>query len=251
MPKPALLAITPDNVDEFGIHCVADRKHPGRALKIAWFKQEYANGLRIALLVDENGKSIGFIEYAPGEHAWRAVEAPTYLVIHCLWVKAAGSGLGSRLIAYVVAEAKSQGRDGVAVVASSGTWCTDSRIYEKTGFEIVETWGETFMLCVKPVVSGAASPTFADCPAPPSTGRLEFRYSGQCPYVARCVDELPAEATARGVDLEVTEIATAAEARASPTPYGVTSLALGEKVLVDHAISRTRFRNILRQEGLP
>jgi hypothetical protein len=31
---------------------------------------------------------MGMIEYAPGHHAWRPVEAEGYLVIHCLMVAA-------------------------------------------------------------------------------------------------------------------------------------------------------------------
>ena len=40
------------------------------------------------------------IEYAPGSHAWRPVEAEGYLVIHCLMVngKHKGKGLGTLLL---------------------------------------------------------------------------------------------------------------------------------------------------------
>lgn len=34
----------------------------------------------------------GFIEYLPGEHAWRAVHADGYLFIHCLWVVGKSKG---------------------------------------------------------------------------------------------------------------------------------------------------------------
>jgi L-amino acid N-acyltransferase YncA len=250
MPDPDLIHVTPENVDEIGIHCVGSKEHPGRKPKIEWFKREYKRGLRILMLFSAKaGKSVGFIEYAPGESAWRAVNAPNYLVVHCIWVKSAGKGYGSKLINEVLVEAKNKRRHGVVVVTSTGTWCAKSAIFEKNGFKLVNK-SEPFGLYVKKAKKSAEDPGFATtCPSK-AKNLLVFRYSSQCPYVAKAVEELSAEAGARKVRLKLQEIKTPREARSAPTPYGVTSLEMGNKVLVDHAISRTRFRNILRQEGL-
>jgi ribosomal protein S18 acetylase RimI-like enzyme len=250
MAGPVLVRVTPENVDEIGVHCVAGRSHPGRQAKIEWFKREYGRGLRLLLLVPAaSGKSVGFIEYAPGESAWRAVDAPGHLVVHCLWVNEAGKGHGSRLIRAVVAEAEEEARDGVAVVTSSGTWCAKSAIYEKNGFELVDESGP-FGLYLRRVGTSARAPRLAKPRASGADEPLVFRHSAQCPFVAKAVGELSAEAHACGVRLKLRELQGSRDARRSPTPYGVTSLERGGRVLADHAISRTRFRNILRQEGL-
>ena len=250
MTAPDLIELTPENVEDYGIHCVADARHPGRRAKIDWFKKEYPRGLRIRLLVTGAApKSVGFIEFAPGEHTWRAVEAPGYQVVHCIWVKTAGRGYGSRLIRGVVDTAREENKAGVAVVSSSGTWCAKTAIFEKNGFEAIDD-RPPFALLVKKLDLGAPDPTFAACSAPGNRSSLVFRHSAQCPYVVKAVSELRAEAESRGVRLELVEIATSNRSRLAPTPYGVTSLSLGPKVLADHAISRTRFTNILRQEKL-
>jgi hypothetical protein len=51
-----------------------------------------------------------------------------------------------------------------------------------------------------------------------------------------------------GIDLKVKEILTAEEARQSPSGYGVFSLLHDGKLLADHYISATRFKNILKME---
>jgi L-amino acid N-acyltransferase YncA len=250
VPTPDLIELTPGNVDEYGIHCIADARHPGRQAKINWFKQEYQRGLRIRLLVlGAVPRSVGFIEYAPGENTWRAVEAPGYLFVHCIWVKTAGKGYGSQLVREVVDEARRSGKDGVAVVSSTGTWCAKAGIFFKNGFEIHDEH-PPFALLVRELGTSAIAPTFAACSAPGGKGSLVLRHSAQCPYVVKAVPELADEAESSGVPLELVEITTSRESRVAPTPYGVTSLSLGSKVLADHAISRTRFKNILRRHDL-
>jgi L-amino acid N-acyltransferase YncA len=242
--------VTPDNVEDVGIHCVENRKHAGRRAKIEWFAKEYRKGLCIRMLYSaEARKSVGFIEYAPGEHAWRAVEAPGYLVVHCIWVKSSGRGYGTRLVEAVVEHARRERKRGVAVVTSSGTWCAKGTIFEKSGFRLVEE-REPFGLRVRKLERAAADPAFSRPQVSRKGDSLVFRYSAQCPFVERAAAELSAEAGAWGVPLELKRIETSRQARSAPTPYGVTSLTIGSKVLADHAISRTRFRNILRQEKL-
>jgi hypothetical protein len=50
---------------------------------------------------DARASECSFIEYIPGEQAWRAVHADGYLLIHCLWV--VGKSKGPRLC-YCLAE---------------------------------------------------------------------------------------------------------------------------------------------------
>ena len=71
-------------------------KTEGHRRKCDWLKKRYAEGLRFKVLRSREFGDIGVIEYAPGSHAWRPVEAEGYLVIHCLMVnrKHKGKGLG-------------------------------------------------------------------------------------------------------------------------------------------------------------
>ena len=54
-----------------------------------------------------------------------------------------------------------------------------------------------------------------------------------------------------GIDLKVKKIIKAEEARNGPSGFGVYSLLYNGKLLEDHYISSTRFKNILKKELKP
>ena len=111
-------------------------------------------GLCIKLLHETGGRTVGFIETIPGEYAWRVVNAAGYTVIHCLWVvgQGKGKGYGTRLLQACLADARAEGRPGVAMVASDGVWLAGKQIFLKNGFEQVDVCA-----CVVPP---KAAPTF-------------------------------------------------------------------------------------------
>ena len=82
------------NFEKRGFFCyMSKRKAPGYALKSAWLKKRFGEGLRIKMLeLPERG----FIEYIPGEYAWRAIAAKGWMAVHCLWVVGKSKGKGYR-----------------------------------------------------------------------------------------------------------------------------------------------------------
>ena len=135
-----IVTVGAHNVDEHGFFCYKSKpKSEGYRRKLGWLKQRFAEGMTIKMLYDD-GRSVGFIEYMPGEHAWRAVTAPGYTVIHCLWVvgKAKGKGYGSRLLDACIEDAQKLRHRGVAMVKSSGGWLAGSKLFLKHRFELVE-----------------------------------------------------------------------------------------------------------------
>lgn len=74
------------NIGGCGICRYKNAKNEGRRRKLDWLKKHYAEGLKFKVLRSREFGDIGMIEYAPGSHAWRPVEAEGYLVIHCLTV---------------------------------------------------------------------------------------------------------------------------------------------------------------------
>jgi len=96
-----ILDIDASNVDQHGFFCyMSKRKSASYRQKRDWLERRFAEGLKIKILHETGGRDVAFIEYIPGEHAWRAVQAPGYMVIHCLWVVGRGKrkGYGSRLL---------------------------------------------------------------------------------------------------------------------------------------------------------
>jgi hypothetical protein len=84
---PIILDVNEKNISQYPPTCFLNPKNVGYQIKTEWLKERFKEGLKIKLLYLENDKKChGFIEYVPGEHAWRAVEANGYLFIHCIWV---------------------------------------------------------------------------------------------------------------------------------------------------------------------
>jgi hypothetical protein len=78
---------------------------------------------------------------------------------------------------------------------------------------------------------------------------LQLIYTNQCPYIGKAVAELPPVAEQHGIQLQLLELNDPAEARERiPSPYGVISLVYQGRLLADHPISATRFKNILQKE---
>lgn len=142
MTKPCLevVDIGPQEMEEAALFCVYDNQGKfadGVQWKAAWAQARYAEGLRIKLLrVD--GVKAGFIEYLPGEVAWRPLEAEGYIFIHCIWVRGRykGHGYGSLLLQECLREA--EGTKGVATVTSKRGWIADKPFFLHHGFEIVD-----------------------------------------------------------------------------------------------------------------
>ena len=82
----------------------------------------------------------GFIEYIPGEFAWRAIETKGWMVIHCLWVVGKSKGRASAAASSeCVKDAKKSGMRGVAMVTSQGNWLAGQKLLESHGFKAVDT----------------------------------------------------------------------------------------------------------------
>jgi ribosomal protein S18 acetylase RimI-like enzyme len=227
------------NVDEQGFFCYKSKpKSEGYRRKLAWAKERLAEGLTIHIL-REGERSVAFIEYMPGESTWRAVNADGYLLIHCLWVvgRAKKKGYGSHLLQLCLDDAQKQGRHGVAIVTSERPWATGRKLFQKHGFQRVDTAPPVFELWVK---------AFGDVP-PPSfprdwdqrlarygSGLTVFR-SDQCPYIEHATVSALTSASELGIEAHVVELTTAEEARRlSPSPYGVFGIVCNGELLTYH-----------------
>jgi hypothetical protein len=106
----SMVFVDGSNVDEQGFFCYKSKPNTaGFRNKMAWLKKRFKEGLRIRM-VYEGKRLVGFMEYVPGEYAWRAVEAPEYLVVQRLRVvdrgkvnsdqggEARGCGIGSERV---------------------------------------------------------------------------------------------------------------------------------------------------------
>lgn len=224
-----IIDINSENVDKLGFFCfMSKKKSTGYALKQAWIKDRFAEGLRLKMLkLPERG----FIEYIPGEYAWRAVNAAGYMFIHCLWVvgRSRGKGHSRRLLEICEQDAHNSGMDGVAVVASDGTWLAGRQVFLHAGYTPVDIAPPTFTLLVK---------KFNDAPNPSFSGNWEtnqedagagmtiFR-TDQCPYIEDMTRYFAEKAKQNGVRSRVVELNSAEAVRQlSPSAYGTFNCTL-------------------------
>ncbi len=237
-----------------GVICFINPKHPSYSLKVEWLKERFSEGLRIKLLyIGGQKKAAGFIEYVPGEFAWRAVSAKEYLFIHCLYVypnNNKNQGYGSLLIEACLEDAKKQNLAGAAVMVSKNAFMAEEDIFLKNGFSQADIDEQGNLLLVRQF-GEAALPFFNRLNVDGNKFKgLHVLYSRQCPWVARLIEEIREEGIAEQLGISITEIRTATEAQQAPSFYGVFNFIRDGKVLADRYVSLTRFKNILRKEKL-
>lgn len=248
-----IITVDSTNVEKYGFFCVKDKKHPGYIAKLSWLQKRFEEGMRIKMILTNEGKQAGFLEYIPGEYTWRIINAPDYFVIHCIWVnskKFPYKNMTSTLLQECAKDAETSGKKGVAVVTSDGSWIAGKEVYLKNGFVQVDEAEPHFQLLVK---------LFKKSPLPSfpknwderlnSYRGLQLIYTNQCPYIGKAVEELPPVAKKHGIRLKLVELTNAAEAREKmPSPYGMINLVHNGQLLSDHPISATRFKNILQKD---
>jgi hypothetical protein len=253
-PKPThgvvLEKVDAANLPVCGIGCLTDPKHEGYQPKVAWLKKRFAEGLRFLLFRNEAGKPLAFLEYVPGEYAWRPVDARGWMFIHCLWVYSEGKkvgGLGSRLIQACIEEARQAGALGVATLVADGAWMVRKEVFLRNGFEKAAE-ADRFQLLIHRLKKGP-EPGFRDISGNLKKFQgLHIVYCAQCPMLPKSVNDLSVMAAENGLELKVTVLRSARQAQNAPSYYGVYSLLWNGRLLSDHYVSKGRFRGLLRKE---
>jgi hypothetical protein len=251
MDNIEIVDVTPGNVLTETLFCVKNISDPGFLKKNDWFSKRYQEGLRIRMLKNASGKPIAFIEFVPSKYAWRPVEAPTFMFIHCMFTYANSDklrGYGSLLLQSCEQEAKEKGFDGVCVMSSDGSWIANKNLFLLNGYSILERKGR-FELLAKKFNPAGPDPVFIDW-----TLRLkEYKgwhlvYADQCPWHEKSVKVMVAAAKDIGIDLQVRKLTNSDEAKQAPSGFGVFSLLKDGRLIEDHYLSETRFRTILKKE---
>ena len=252
--EPRFVEVTPATSAALPCCGIKRGTHPGRREKQCWLEANSALGLRARHLLDADGEPCGYIEYLPGEFAWRAVDASGYMFIHCLWNHAKRhqrKGWGTAMLDACLADAKLVGMHGVAVITRQGPWLADRRLFLANGFEAVDTAPPDYELLVRKFNAAAADPAFkggyAEKLARYSRGLTIIR-SAQCPYLAKFTAEIAATAEHEyGIKPRIVTLESWRDAQLAPTPYAVFAVIYQGRLLADHQVSRTRFRNIMNR----
>lgn len=232
-----IIDVNLDNLKQTGFFCYMSKpKTPGYQQKRAWMEARLAEGLKLKILHEHGGRNTAFIEYVPGEYTWRAVHAPGYLVIHCLWVvgKGKGKGYGKQLLQVCLEDARAQGKQGVAIVTTDSTWLPKKEFFLAHGFVEVDQAPPCFQLLVY---------RFGDAPAPSFPTDWESRLAAfgpgltvvrtpQCPYIEDAAAGILNLAAEKGIPARQVELSSAQEAQAqAPCAYGTFGVVLDGKLM--------------------
>jgi N-acetylglutamate synthase-like GNAT family acetyltransferase len=246
-----IVEVTPQNVHQETLFCIKDIKKPGFDSKRKWFEKRYNEGLRLRILKNEVDKMLGFIEFTPALQAWRLVNADSFMFIHCIVVyskKDRNQGYGSLLINEAEKEAKAHDLSGLCVMTSNGSWLADKTLFKKNGFIQIDK-KDRFELLSKKWNSKSEDPKFYDWTKQQKKYKgWHLVYADQCPWHDKSAFDLLDTAMDYGIDLKLTKINTAKEAKKAPSGYGTFNLLHNGTLIEDHYISATRFRNILKKE---
>ena len=163
-----IVEVNEANFDDYGVFCLKSKKNTeGYVNKAKWMRDRFKEGLRTRLLLVKEKHDLtsrGFIEYIPGEYAWRGIDAKGYMVIHCIWVvgRNRGHGYGTELLRQC--EGDAQGMNGAAVVTSDKHWLPSSELFLRHGFEKADTMPPYFELLAKRFSKDAPLPRFNPIP---------------------------------------------------------------------------------------
>lgn len=249
---PKIITVTKDNVDVEGFFCfMSQKKKPGYAQKLEWLKNRFDEGLVIKKLeLPERG----FIEYIPGEFAWRSVNAIDFMVIHCIWVvgKSKGKGLGRVLLSECEKDAKSKGFKGVAVVVSEGNWLVKKKLFLGQGYEVVEEISP-FTLLVKKFDKNVVSPSFVrnfEDKAKIYNEGLTVIRTNQCPYNEDAVDIYRKFADKYKLPFNIVELKSSKDIREkSPTPYGTFAVVYNGNLVTYSYLKETQIEKIFKDNS--
>jgi len=223
-----IIDITNKNLNEFGLLCHKSKfKEQGYKNKLNWFIDKQNEGLRIKLLLVNEGekrgfRSRGFIEYIPGENSFRGIEADGWMVIHCLWVigKIKNEGLGSKLLDECFKDAKNM--NGVVVVTSSKNWLRGN-FFIKNGFEKIDE-STPFELYIKKIKENTNLPKFIKISKEKIADNkkdLVIIKSDQCPYEYNTINYIKKIAESSKITYKIKNLSNSKELKNNCfSPYG-------------------------------
>lgn len=249
-----IIDINAGNIDEYGLLCLKSKQATeGYRSKVAWTKKRFSEGLRYKLLLVRERKGLtsrGFIEYVPGEYAWRGIDARGYMVIHCIWVvgQHKGHGYGSKLLRQCLDDAESM--NGVAVVTTAKTWLPHAELFLKHGFQKVDTMPPYLELYAKRFKDDAPLPKFNPIPKERlracGTGLTVFK-ADQCPYTNTSVRAVEEVAEQVRIPIRVVRVENCRQAQNGVHPHGTFCVLLDGKVLAYRPIGKKDLLEELRK----
>lgn len=242
-----------ETLGRFAICGYRNQNNSSLQSKRSWMEAQYSRGLEHRLLHVDGHGAVGGIEFVPAEEAWRPVQAPGWLFIHCIYImkkQFKNCGYGRLLLDSCLQNARERNAAGVAVTVRRGSWMAGPDLFLSAGFRVVDSAAPDFQLLACKLGPAAQDPFFPeDLPgraAHYGEGITVFA-SAQCPYVHKVLGEIRVLAEEEfGFTPRTVVYQTAQEAQQAPSPFGTFCIVADGQVVADNPVSATRFRNIVK-----
>ncbi len=255
MEDVRIIDMTPDTMAVYGACGYRDvKKHVELRRKIEWFAEYHPKGLRIKGLISGTGECQGLLEYMPGIHAFRPVDAEGWMFIQCVFVgfrkEFKGKGYASAMIDECVREARAAGMRGVSVVTRKGSFMASGDLFARNGFHVADAAKPDFELLALNFSEKGPEPRFKAV----VNGGLEkygrgltVMRSPQCPYTEKNVKAIAASAEKLKLETRLVDLTDAAAVQSCPNPFGTFCIIYNGRIVSHHPISNARFENIMRK----
>lgn len=249
-----LKRVTKENLESEHICCAISNNNDCQvASKKAWLADRFDDGLTF-LKCDVRGKC--FIEYIPAENAWAPVEASGYMYIDCLWVSGQfkGQGNSNLLLNECIRESRELKKKGLVVLSSKKKlpFISDPKYMRYKGFKLADEAAPSYELLYLPFGDDAPVPRFRDSVRAPRVKEKGFAifYSNQCPFPAKYVPLLEAQAKERGVPFVSTRFENKEQAQNAPAPFTAYSMFYDGEFVTNEIFSEKKFAAYMDEKGL-
>jgi len=253
-----IIDINSTNVEKYGLFCKkSQKKEAGYKNKVEWIKERFKEGLKYKLLRVKEANKVrlgGFIEYIPGEYNWRGIEAPDWMVIHCIWVVGRDKkrGYASRLLEECLKDAREADMQGVVcMTAEKGGWLPNKKLFEKHRFEKVDEYEPFFGLYARAVLDKVTFPKFYPISIDKMNEydkKITILYSHQCPYITRTVEEIRSFAKKADLSFQEINLKNCKDAQLNQIhPYGTYCIFSDDKFLSYIPGEKKRILNFLKK----
>lgn len=214
--------LTTENLANEHVCCIIRSKkpHPGVEAKRQWLSDRLKEGHVFRKL---NARATVFIEYAPLETAWVPITGDNYFYLYCLWVTGSpkGSGYGTSLMEYCLADAKEKGKSGVCMLGAKKqkNWLSDQSFAKKFGFEVVDATDNGYELLA--LSFDGTVPQFAQSVTTPGieSKELTIYYDMQCPYIYQNVEKIQQYCEENDVPVSLIHVDTLQKAKELPCVF--------------------------------
>jgi hypothetical protein len=188
--------------------------------------------------------------------AWRGIDAPGYMVIHCMWVvgRAKSKGAGKALLDACVRDAHEARMHGIAVVAARDkAGFVDTDFFLHHGFHVVQSTPSGMDLVALKFTPASADPHFAadlKKKAKALGDGLTVVSTPQCPFTYQGAQQIVTLAHHNKIPALSLRLNTLAQVRQqAPSPYASFDIVYNGEVISNlfHCMSAVRLRKLVHK----